>query len=92
MKVRIVILLSVLALLLPTAMVLAAGGTGPPVWYAVEPGTASGGSYSLATLAWQASGTASGGGYRLLAPVRATGRGTPCCCGYVPCILRNYQR
>ena len=93
MRARIVILLAIVVLLLPGAMALADGGKpGAVAWYAVQPGTASGGGYSLAALAWQASGTASGGAYRLLAPVRATGRGTPCCCNCLPIILRNYQR
>jgi hypothetical protein len=88
-----VILLAILVLLLPGAMALAEGSKpGLVEWYAVEAGTASGGSYSLATLAWQVSGTVSGGSYRLLAPVRATGRGTPCCCNCLPIIFKNYQR
>ena len=83
----------VCVLLLASAALAQSGGPGPPgAWFAVESGTASGGGYHLATLAWQASGTASGGNYRLLTPVRAIGRGTPCCCNYLPVILRNYQR
>jgi hypothetical protein len=93
MKARIVILVAILTLLLSGAMALAQGGKpGPIAWYAVQPGTASGGGYHLAALAWQASGTVSGGGYRLLAPLRATGRGTPCCCSCLPVILKSYQR
>ena len=91
MRARIVILLAILALLLPGAWALAEGSKpGLVEWYAVQPGTASGGGYSLAALAWQVSSTASGGGYRLLAPVRATGRGTPCCCSCLPIIFRNH--
>jgi len=52
-----------------------------------NPATGSSGDYYLATLSWGIDGTLSGPGYRLRGTV--TGTGTPCCCNYLPCILRN---
>ena len=69
-----------------------AQSSGPPslAGYAVQQGTVSGGGYLLASTTWQARGTASGGGYRLASPLALAGTGTPCCCIYLPCLLRNY--
>jgi hypothetical protein len=69
-----------------------AQSSGPPslAGYAVQQGTVSGGGYLLASTTWQARGTASGGGYRLASPLALAGTGTPCCCTYLPCLLRNY--
>lgn len=78
----------VTAALLCAALVLAtvAAAAGPPGY--VVKGTASGGRYHLVATRWQASGIAGGGGYRLVSPVSPTGTGTPCCCNYLPCVLR----
>jgi hypothetical protein len=54
--------------------------------YAVEQGTASGGSYHLAGLVWQFRGTASNGHYRLVEPADSS---AGCCCTYLPCLLRS---
>jgi len=74
------------ALLLAGAVV-AQSDAGP--LYAVARGTASGGHYRLTSPSWQASGISSGGGYRLAGPASSAGTGTPCCCTYLPCVLRN---
>jgi hypothetical protein len=66
-----------------------AQSSGPP-GYVVEQGTASGGGYHLTSTTWQARGIASGGGYRLAVPASPAGTGTPCCCTYLPCVLRNH--
>lgn len=58
--------------------------------YAVEITDAAGGRYVLDNGGWQVQGSASGGGYHLLAVTGPAGGGTPCCCSYVPCILRNH--
>ncbi len=79
----------VCALLLAGVVAAQSGGQPPPAQYVVAKGTASGGHYRLAGTAWQASGVASGGGYRLAGPASPTGTGTPCCCNYLPCVLRS---
>lgn len=80
-------LLVLLALLLLASIVMAqSSGAG---WYTVGPGTAAGGRYRLDSLAWQVEGTAGGGWYILSSPVRATLRGSGCCCAYLPCLFRK---
>jgi len=73
------------------ALAQSGSGSGPPLLYTVEQGTASGGDYHLTSLAWRVSGTASGAGYRLLGPAAPTLRGNGCCCSYLPCVLHNHQ-
>ena len=80
----------VCALLLAGVVLAQSGGPGPPTWYTVEQGAASGGGYYLTSLAWQVNGAANGAGYRLLGPASPTLRGNGCCCTYLPCALRNY--
>jgi hypothetical protein len=58
--------------------------------YTIEKGTASGGGYHLTSLSWQIEGAASGSRYRLLGPASPTSRGNPCCCTYLPCLLRGF--
>ncbi|MFL7793897.1 MAG: hypothetical protein AB8I69_17260 [Anaerolineae bacterium] len=88
MKTRIPILIAIVALLLVGSIALAQSSE-PPAGYAVEQGTASGGSYHLTSLSWHASGGASGGGYRLLEPASPSG-GNQCCCTFLPCALHNH--
>ncbi len=59
-----------------------------PVQYNLTQGTASGGGYRLNGLRWQVTGASSGGGYRLQGPAGPSG-GTPCCCSYLPCLMKN---
>ena len=90
MKARTMILGTVAALLLLSAVTLAqSGGRFPSAPYMVERGTASGGLYRLTGLAWQVEGAADGGGYRL-SPATPTLRGNGCCCTWIPCVLRNH--
>jgi len=86
------ILLAVTALFLLASIALAQldGGSGPPTWYTVEEGTASGGGYHLASLAWRVEGSPSGGGYRLRGPAAPALRGNGCCCTWLPCVLRTF--
>jgi hypothetical protein len=66
--------------------------------YAAEDGVTSGGGYrligpsfdSLGNDAWQVCGSVSGGGYTLLASTGLTGRGSGCCCTYLPLGLRDF--
>jgi hypothetical protein len=51
------------------------------------PAPGSAGGYRLETLSWKATGTLSGPGYLLGGTI--TGTGTPCCCSYLPCIVRG---
>ncbi|MGB9640155.1 MAG: hypothetical protein ACPL4H_04535 [Anaerolineales bacterium] len=46
--------------------------------------------YHLNIITTQVLGISSGGSYRLSSPLGVTGTGTPCCCNYLPCVLRNY--
>ncbi len=77
-------------LLLLTVPYLYAQTGGPGLGYTVQAGTIAGGGYHLTSTTWQVRGIASGGGYRLAGPASPTGTGTPCCCNYLPCVLRNY--
>jgi len=42
---------------------------------------------NLASLSWEVSGTVTGAGYTLTGSTRGTG--TPCCCTYLPCLMRS---
>ena len=90
MKSGIAIVVVVTVLLLGTAVVAQTGGPGPPAWYTVEQGTASGGGYRLTNLAWPVCGTASGGGYRLGGPIAPASSESGCCCVYLPVVLKSY--
>ena len=57
--------------------------------YAVRMQAAAGGAYHLDGGGWQVRGAAGGPGYRLEVVASPAGTGTPCCCTYLPCILRN---
>lgn len=61
--------------------------------YAVQAGTAAGGAYQLATgeMSWSVRGATGGGSYRLNLVSAVRGTGTPCCCSYLPCVLKGYQ-
>ncbi len=66
-------------------------GKEPAGGYGVQPGTAAGGVYQLATGSgadWSVRGTASGGAYRLEVVGAMRGTGTPCCCSYLPCTFK----
>jgi len=52
-----------------------------------QPAPGSPGEYYLTSRSWEADGTLVGPGYQLRGTV--TGTGTPCCCSYLPCTLRN---
>lgn len=71
-------------------LALAQAGKDEGGGYAVEMTGAAGGGYALDGGGWQVQGSASGGGYHLLAATNPAGSGTPCCCTYMPCILRNH--
>ena len=89
MKMRIVILLTIIALLLGGSVAMAqSSGQDPPVLYAVRQGVIAGEGYHLTSLTWQVSGAASGTGYHLANPSSPAGTGTPCCCTFLPCVLR----
>ncbi len=91
MKIRIAVLVTIVALLLLGAIALAqsGGGSDPPTLYTVEQGAASGGIYHLASLTWHVDGMAGGTGY-LLRPAGPALRGNGCCCTYLPCVTRNH--
>ncbi len=57
--------------------------------YSVKAGASAGGVYRLTSLAWRAGAASSGGVYRLLGPASPSG-GNPCCCSYLPCVVRTY--
>lgn len=42
--------------------------------------------YRLTSPPWRVTGSLSGSGYVIQSSI--TGTGTPCCCGYLPCVLR----
>ncbi len=92
MKMRIVILVVVIAALVTSSVVLAQSGKpSPPARsgsWAVERGAASGGGYRLTSLTWRASGAISGTNYRLLGPAAPVSSEKGCCCTYLPCVLR----
>ncbi len=74
-------------LLLASSTALASGQS-PPAGYVVERGAASGESYHLTSLAWQAT-SSRGAGYRLLSLAAPLSSENGCCCNYLPCMLRN---
>ena len=88
MRVRTIVLLIVVLLLLSGAA-LAQSSEPPPVQYAVVQGAVSGGLYRLTSRAWQVRGAADGDGYHLTVLLGPTGTGTPCCCSYLPCMLKG---
>jgi hypothetical protein len=88
MKVRTIVLLIVILLLLGGAA-LAQSSEPPPVQYAVAQGVASGGLYRLTSQVWRVRGVADGDGYHLTVLLEPTGTGTPCCCSYLPCMLKG---
>jgi hypothetical protein len=88
MRVRTIVLLIVILLLLGGAA-LAQSSEPPPVQYAVTQGVASGGLYRVTGQAWQVRGVADGDGYHLTVSLGPTGTGTPCCCSYLPCMLKG---
>ena len=89
MKVRIVILVVVLALLLGGSVVMAQSAEqGSPALHAAQQSVMSGEGYHLTRLTWQVSGAASGTGYSLVSPGSPASTGTQCCCSYLPCVQR----
>ncbi len=92
MKIRYVILLSIVALLFVSSLGLAQPERPPSAaGYSVQQEAIPGGKYHLVSNLWQVQGIASGGGYRLLGnPISQEGTGTPCCCMYLPCVLRQH--
>jgi hypothetical protein len=92
MRIRIAIVLALVAFLLLSGLAMAqTGGPGLTPAYAVRPATSSGGNYHLTNLAWQVSGAAAGGNYTLVVPCASALRGSGCCCAYLPVVLRNVQ-
>ena len=87
MLVRMIVLSAVILLVL-SGSVLAQLSTPPPIPSAVA-GVAAGGNYRLAVQTWQVRGATEGGNYQLAAPTSLMGTGTPCCCVFIPCVLRN---
>jgi hypothetical protein len=87
MKLRISLLLFLVAFLLLSAVTGA--GAGPVPRYQVEMATIAGGRYQLTPVGTQADNVAAGGSYRLLGPSAPILQGSGCCCTYLPCILRN---
>ena len=62
--------------------------------YAVWAGTAAGGAYRLAageSAVWSVRGATGGGSYRLDVVSAVRGTGTPCCCSFLPCVLKGYR-
>lgn len=92
---------AVMVLLVILACLLASGTAqaGPPASDAAQAGTATGNLYRLvaresARLAaaqnggWRILGTAAGAVYELAPGAEPSGTGTPCCCAYLPCVIR----
>jgi hypothetical protein len=99
MKTRTIILLAIVALLLVGGVALRqaqdsalAQSSGPLelAGNAVKQSATSGGHYRLVSTSWQVSGVSSGGGYQLAVSLSPVGTGTPCCCTYLPCVLRTH--
>lgn len=89
MKARIVILIVVLVFLFAGSVATAQpNGQGPSVLYTVQQGVMGSESYHLTSLTWEVGGVVSGTGYHLTSPSSPAGTGTPCCCSYLPCIVR----
>ena len=62
--------------------------------YAVQSGTAAAGAYRLAageSAGWSVRGATGGGSYRLDVVSAVRGTGTPCCCSFLPCVLKGYR-
>ena len=87
-KTRIAVLLAIVVLLLIGSVAPAQSNGPPPAQYIVALGTVSGGSYRLTSQVWQVGGVASSERYHLVSPASPTGTGTPCCCTYLPCVLK----
>jgi hypothetical protein len=87
-KTGIAVLLALVVLLLIGSVAPARSNGPQSAQYVVAPGAASGGSYRLTVQAWQVSGVASSERYHLLSPASPAGTGTPCCCAYLPCVLK----
>ena len=64
------------------------GGQPPPARSIVRQGAASGGQYQLASFGWQVRGVSAGAGYHLKSAVQPAGTGTPCCCTFLPCVVK----
>lgn len=99
MKPRAIVLLAIVALLFVGGVALRqaqgsalAQSSGPPTLagYTIRHSVTTGGRYHLTSAIWQVDGASSGGNYHLTALLGPTGTGTPCCCTYLPCVLRNY--
>jgi hypothetical protein len=94
MKKRVGLLILVAGLLLLGTVALAQRGP----QFTAEDGVATGGGYRLVgpsfdaldNAAWQVCGLATGGGYTLLAAAAPGGRGSGCCCTYLPLGLRSH--
>lgn len=86
MKAHAVILLVIIPLLMGSVAKVHSGS----VTAYVVTGSACGGDYCLASMTWPVQGIISGEGYYLIGPQTLTGTGTPCCCSYLPCVLRNH--
>ena len=86
-----IIVLFVVILLVSIGVTLARSSEPQPaVRYIVVQGMTSGGSYHLNSQSWQVSGVAAGAGYYLRTNSAPTGNGTPCCCDFLPCLMKNH--
>ncbi len=88
MKIRMTILIAVVALLL---LGTAAQSSRPSqsLEYTVQAVTVSGGSYQLTSLGPEVNRTSRGGSYRLVgSSIPAASSDGGCCCTYLPCVVR----
>jgi len=88
MRLKTKIILASIAILLIISLALAQ--TGKTAETVIQQNTHPSRVYYLTSIKVQVLGITSGGGYYLSNPFSITGSGTPCCCNYLPCILRNY--
>ena len=91
MKTRLSLLLLfiVVSLLIVSAAVAQSDRATATNTAAIQPATATGGTYHLESLRWQFKGASDGGPYQLTGPQSPTLRGNGCCCSYLPCLQRN---
>jgi hypothetical protein len=78
-----------LALIVASLLLSTMAQAQPHSRHSVEASSVSGGRYRLTPLVWYACGSASGGDYRLLGPAAPTGRGSGCCCTFLPLTARQ---
>jgi len=82
------VLVTLLCLLLGTAVLAQGGAPAAPAAYRVTTTTLLGPGYRLAGGAWQVDGSSGGLGYALEAVGDGILQGAGCCCTYLPCVAR----